>query len=132
MRLIPISSIPLLLLLLTPYAAAGPLSEQGNRLSQESTQQFFEKVWYRTAKSSLFRMRAWNARGALTVDSEKIEFTSKKLDLIVPIANLTTITLGRLKGDPMSEWVRINYMDAESKSSMLGTSNSTTIRGEKR
>ena len=118
MRPIPISNIPLLFLLLTSYAAAGPPFELENGVSQETTQQVFEKVWYRTAKSSLIRMRAWNAVGALTVDSEKIEFTSKKLDLIVPIANLTSITLGRLKGDIMNEWARINYVDSEAQKSI--------------
>ena len=118
MRLIPISSIPLLFLLLTPYAAAGPPSELENGPSQVPTQQVFEKVWYRTAKSSPIRMRAWNAAGALTVDSEKIEFTSKKLDLIVPIVNLTSITLGRLRGDIMNEWARINYMDSKVEKSI--------------
>ena len=93
-----------------PHVCASERDASSAGASNQEAGKVFEKVWYRKAKSSLMRMKAWDASGSLTIGPERIEFTSKKINLSIPVSDIRKVSLGTMKGDMMNEWVRIEYV----------------------
>ncbi len=109
-----VSTLALLLVGCSAPADSGLRSSSANIRNPGliSLPQTFSSVWYRPGKRGI-SLTAFSSSGTLTVQEDLIAFDSGSDSLGIRVADIRSVSWGRLSGDSVNDWAIIRYGEPE-------------------